>query len=609
MLILQSFLYGLRFDICISSYILVIPFLTLSLDYFLNITWHKLLTISVIWIFTFYSIAFLICIADIPYFHHFFTRITTSIFVWNTTPLFGIKMILQEPMYWTYFIFFILVSTLFYFQLRKLTTRFKHTPPNQNHKRILTALSVFIVTGSLLFLGIRGRISAKTPIETGLAYFSNNAFANELGLNPVFTFMRSVMEDIKPENKRLTLMNDIDALKLVRNYLRLGTSNSNLISRTVSSIGSVKRMNVIVVIMEGMSRFNMGKYRGPNDITPNLDSLKHHSLWFENIYTQGIHTFNGIFSTLYSYPALLKQHPMNRIPSKEYYALPAILKENQYDNLFFITHDGQFDNTQGFLMANGFDKIYSEEDYPSEKILSTLGVPDDYIFEYSISTMNKINQEGKKFFCGFMTGSNHRPLIFPEWVTLKYKSKEEELKMVEYADWSIGKFIKLASAQSWYKNTIFVFVADHGMSYGHTYDMPLSFHHTPLIIHIPGDSTKVKSLTCMGGQIDIGPTILGLLNVSYINKTLGIDLLHDKRPYIYFTADDKIGCIDQQYYFIHRNTTGIETLYRYDSLRTDNYIEKYKSKADSMRNYAYSMLQATQYITEHEGFAKPAPSR
>jgi phosphoglycerol transferase MdoB-like AlkP superfamily enzyme len=355
--------------------------------------------------------------------------------------------------------------------------------------------------------------------------------------------------------------------------------------------------------MEGMSRFNMSKYNGPDNITPYLDSLENHSLWFENIFTQGIHTYNGIFSTLFSYPALLRQHPMNKIPSQPYYAMPAVLKENGYENLFFITHDGQFDNTEGFLMANGFDKVYSENDYPSDKILSTLGVPDDYLFEFSIPKMNEIVSKGRNFFCGFMTGSNHRPLIFPDWVKIDFKSKKEEYRMIEYADWSIGKFMKLASQQAWYNNTIFVFVADHGMSLGHTYDMPLSFHHTPLIIHIPGDTSQIKTFDCLGGQIDIFPTVMGLMNLSYTNNTFGVDMLKDKRPYTYFTADDKIGCIDKEFYFIHRNN-GIETLYKYDSLKTNNYIKQYKFKADSMRSYAYSMLQAAQQIIKTEKFSK-----
>jgi phosphoglycerol transferase MdoB-like AlkP superfamily enzyme len=258
---------------------------------------------------------------------------------------------------------------------------------------------------------------------------------------------------------------------------------------------------------------------------------------------------------------------------------------------------------QGFLTANGFDKVYAEQDYPSEKVLSTLGVPDDYLFEYSIPKMNEIADEHKNFFCGFMTASNHYPIIFPPWVNKKFPSDEEYIRIVQYSDWAVGEFIKKASCQSWYNNTIFIFVADHGSNQVNTYEMPLSFHHSPLIIFAPGLNLKPVSYNCLGGQMDIFPTIMGLMNMSYTNNTMGIDLLKDKRPYIYFTADDKIGCLDKDFYFIH-SMNGNESLYKYADLATDNYLAQYKSKADGMRTYAYSMLQTAQWIVEREKFSK-----
>ena len=122
-------------------------------------------------------------------------------------------------------------------------------------------------------------------------------------------------------------MNDEEAIVMVKKSFNVNGDEDSPVRRKITCIGNAKRRNVVVVIMEGMSRFNMGKYRGPNNLTPNLDSLKNNSLWFENIFTQGIHTYNGIFSTLFSYPALLKQHPMNKIPTQQFYSMPAILKE------------------------------------------------------------------------------------------------------------------------------------------------------------------------------------------------------------------------------------------------------------------------------------------
>jgi phosphoglycerol transferase MdoB-like AlkP superfamily enzyme len=603
LLVLNSFFYGFRFDTCISCYILSLPFVLLSIGSIFHQSERILLTVAHYLIAVLYCIAFFICCADIPYFNHFSARLSTSSLLWMDSPTFMLKMIFGTFSYWIYLLLFFVLCFLFVKRLNKAKSRRAQEFPTEAKTFSLRSILYFFLFSAVLFLGIRGRIAKKSPMVAGTAYFSDNNFLNQLGLNPVFTFMNSVIEDAKPENTRLNLMNDELAINNVKEYLNSGKIADSPVARNITATGEPKKMNVVIVIMEGMSRFNMGEYGGPKNITPVLDSLKNISLWFDNMYTQGIHTFNGIYSTLFSYPSLLKKHTMKRIPSKQYYSMPEILRENNYQNLFFVTHDGQFDNIQGFLTANGFDNIFSQKDYPSEKVLSTLGVPDDYMFEYSIPKMNEIAAKGRNFFCGFMTASNHDPLVFPDWAKINFKSAEDRYRIIEYSDWSIGQFIKRASKESWFNNTIFVFVADHGSNRSQVYDMPLTYHHAPLIIYAPGLHVTPQSFDCFGGQMDIFPTIMGLMNLSYVNNTMGVDLLKEKRPYIYFTADDKIGCIDKDFYFIHR-MNGNESLYRYKDQSTDNYLEQYKMRADSMRSYAYSMLQTAQSMVENEKFQK-----
>lgn len=598
-----SFFYGFRFDTSISCYLLALPFTLSSIGFIFRPVRKMLFILSYYIILVFYCAAFFICCADIPYFNQFGSRMTVGALHWMDSPLFMLKMILGTFSFWIYLVPFVLLcvgfSKLIKRERAKMAEELEVSPIMFYPK----GLFFFFLLGPFVFLGIRGRIAEKSPMVIGTAYFSSNNFLNQLGLNAVFTLMHSAFEDMRPENQRLNLIGDEMAIENVKKYFNSGNGFESPVARKIIAEGEARKMNVVLVIMEGMSRYNMGAFGGPTDLTPNLDSLRRNSLWFDNIYTQGIHTFNGIYSSLFSFPSLLHKHPMKNIPSRKFHSMPLVLKENDYQTLFFITHDGQFDNAQGFLTGNGFDRVYAEQDYPAEKVLSTLGIPDDYMFEFSIPQLNAVVEQKKNFFCGFMTGSNHDPLIFPEWADIRYKSKEDRLRIIEYSDWAIGKFMKLASEQSWYSNTIFVFVADHGANYQHTYDMPMAFHYTPLIIHAPGLDLEPRSFDSMGGQMDIFPTLMGLLNFSYTNNTMGIDLLKEKRPCIYFTADDKIGCIDKEFYFIHRNN-GSETLYRHDGLSTDNYLDRYKAKADSMRTYAYSMLQATQWIVEKGKFSE-----
>ena len=125
--------------------------------------------------------------------------------------------------------------------------------------------------------------------------------------------------------------------------------------------------------------------------------------------------------------------------------------------------------------------------------------------------------------------------------------------------------------------------------------MPLSYNHTPLIIHAPYIFPRAHHFEQVGGQIDIFPTVMGLLNINYINNTMGIDLLKEKRPCMYFCADNKIGCLDQDYYYIFRDN-GIESLYKYRNSDVKNYISENGSKADNLKNYALSMMQTAQFL-------------
>lgn len=601
LLLLKSILHGWQFDSCICSYILALPFLILSVAGFFKGTPKIIFSVVNFLLIVFFFAAFLISLSDIPYFKQFNARISTSVFLWNNSPDFAFKMIFQDVGYWIYFFPFFFSCFAFIFLLRKIKKNI--FSGEVSRMTFLFKFFIFLITGGLITLGMRGRIAEKSPIQTGTAFFSDNAFANQFVMNPVFSFASSIKEDMKPENKKLHLMSAIEAIALTKKFLNVSDSLEYPVARKIITEGPPKKMNVIVVIMESMSIYNMGKYGGSKNVSPNLDSLAKNNLFFENIFTQGIHTFNGIYSTLFSFPALMRQHPMQKIPAKRYGGMPATLKSFDYQNIFFITHDGQFDNAEGFLRANGFDEVYSQSDYPSEKILSTLGVPDDYLFEFSIPKLNGIALQGKNFFCGFMTGSHHHPFIFPEWAKINYKGKNDEERMVEYVDWSIGKFMRLASQQSWYKNTIFVFVGDHGMALNWVYDMPITYHHTPLIICAPELNLPPKNFDCLGTQMDIFPTVMGLMNFSYTNYTMGVDLLKEKRPFAFFSADDKIGCTDKEYFFIHRDN-GIENLFRYKNLETKDLLPQYKSKADSMRAYAYSMLQTAQWIISNEKFGE-----
>jgi phosphoglycerol transferase MdoB-like AlkP superfamily enzyme len=591
-----AFFMGLRFDIVVAGYLLLLPFFILTIISVSNYNLKLVLRLLYYFMILISTIALILSAADIPYFDQFFSRISVSALQWIDSPVFILKMIIQEPRYYLILLPLILVLFIYYKLLKNIFASYSQNNIVKPNKAIHILLSILFII--VMLVGIRGRVEIKSPIRVGTAYFCNNSFLNQAGLNPVFTFITSYLDKVNPYNKYLNLMDDGLAVRNVQKYFNVGPNEiDSPIARWINPEKvSSEKPNIVIVIMESMSAAKMGRYGSKDQLTPHLDTLAQQGLSFDNIYTAGIHTYNGVFSTLFSFPALAAQHPMKASNMLKYNGIASTLKQFDYQTVYFTTHDGQFDNAEGFLYHNSFDKVYTKSDYPDEKILSTLGVPDDYLFDFAGSKLDDLNSTNKPFLSIILTASDHGPYIIPEY--FKPKPNEITKQIVEYADWSIGKFISNAKMKSWFENTIFVFVADHGAALSPVYEMPINYHHSPLIFYAPKIFKEPKVYNQIGGQIDIFPTIMGLLNYPYMNNTFGVDLLKEWRPYICFSADDKYGVLSDSLFLIVNNQ-GRESLFKYRINDVKNYLNEYERIAHEMKEYAASNMQAAQYILKN----------
>lgn len=589
-----SFQKGFRFDTVISCYLLALPALIYVVMYVGKIRFSHALRSTLLW-FTgiLFSLSFFACAADIPFFLYNFSRLTAVIFSWMNNIDFGIQMIAQEPSYYLYFFLFLAVTVFYLLQIKKHFSKLTPDYFQQTTTPLWQRTGISLLFLFLVFLGIRGRTQAPIRIEN--AFTTNFAFTNQLGLNPVFTLLVSYLD-------KTELMDVKQAEQLVRAYYKTEQNGyASPVARNVIAAQAPLKKNIVLVLMESMSAEKMGRFGNTLNLTPALDSLANISWSFDRIYSAGKHTFNGIYSTLFSYPAFLREHPMSNIKINTYSGLPWVLKQNGYYNIYFTTHFETFDNAGGFLLHNHFDRIVSQKDYPKDKIHNIFGVPDHYLFEYAIPQLNLLSKNEQPFFATLLTTSDHGPYMVPDNIPFRPREGDIKQQVIEYADWSIKHFMELAAGQSWYNNTIFVFVADHGGIVGNNvYDMPLSYHHSPFLIHSPDTAViQPRSFGAVGGQIDVFPTLMGLMGFSYVNNTFGIDLLRESRPYITFSADDKIGCLDSSRFFVWRQQ-GEETLYDYVQQNPANLALSEKEKAAAMKSYAFSLVQCAKWMSEQE---------
>ena len=574
---------GFRFDTAVSTYLLALPLLLLVIGEMTRFRKRWYYAVIHYMLMVFYTVAFFGCAADIPYFCGFFTHIDVAALGWTDT--FGtlVSTIFGEPLYVAYLVAYIALMVGWWLLGRLIYKLTIYNLPTTDLPYRWSIPAAVLLTG-LLFLGMRGTVT-RFPLRIGTAYFSSNPFLNQIGINPVFSFFKSVQEAGKDSNRAVNLVTVQEANEVWKEQ-RGWQAGDSLISRQYDGV------NVVVVLMESMSASKTSLYRGDDSYTPHLDSLMQQALTFREAYSAGIHTYNGIYSTLYSQPAILARQIMRNTPMPYVCGLPQVLGAAGYHSAFFVGYDENYDNMQGFLYQNGFDLVVGEHSYPRNEAESRWGLPDHVLFKHVIEHCDSVSRRGPFFAC-CMTCRDHSPFYLPDDISFVPRHNEIEEKMTEYADWSIGQFLQEASQKTWFDNTIFIFVADHGHFYKPIYDMSLKYNHVPLLFYAPGKITPHFD-DRLAMQIDIAPTLLGILGIEAPESMLGVDLMRYTRPYAYFSADDKIGCVDGELFYLYRANAQKASLYRYKDRSTDDLIDKLPERAEAMRRYALGMTQKSQ---------------
>lgn len=601
-----AFIKGVWFDNVIACYILLLPLVILWIAGICNYTAKWLYKATAVYFIVFYSLSFIISAANIPYFGYFFKTINSSIYNWFGYGATTAGMVFGETSF--YFPIFLGVVSILAFGWGIMTLssyfyRLSIKVPNSISR--IHRIAVF-VTGAacigLCLFGIRGRMGYN-PIKVSQAYYCEDPFLNQLGVNPVFNLLTSTLDDNRKENRYLHLMPEQEAILEVQKLLdRKGIAEISPIAHEIKQSANATPKNVVLIFMESMSANLMGSFGSAKNLTPFLDSLYQQSLSFSHFYSSGIHTNHGMYSTLYSFPAIMKRNAMKGSVIPIYSGLPTILKDNGYQNLFFMTHESQYDNMNAFFRTNGFDEIYAQENYPAEKVVNSFGVQDDFLYQYALPVLNKKAASGHPFFTVLLSISNHPPYVIPDY--FKPHSEKPEDQIVEYADWSIKQFMTEAGKQPWFDNTIFVLLGDHGKLVGSPEsEIPQSYNHIPLMIYGKGIQPKIKDQ--FGGQIDVAPTLLGLLNISYIQNNFGIDLLKEQRPCMFYTADNLIAARDTTHLYIYSPDNQQE--FRYEQAENELHFAESSQAFEQLKRYCFSMLQSTEYLVkEHKTIDKPA---
>ncbi|NMG55733.1 LTA synthase family protein [Aromatoleum aromaticum] len=389
---------------------------------------------------------------------------------------------------------------------------------------VMAAWALLAVGGGLL-------VGQDFPARSG-----GNAYQRELAANGPYQFFAAFRNNELDYPQFYATLSETRAGEVLREEVaepnaRFIGSQVMDIRRMIDNPGPEKRLNVVLVIVESLSAKYLGSFGNTKRLTPNLDELRSASLTFTHFYATGTRTDRGLEAITLSVPPTPGRSIVKRIGRESGFAsLGQQFRQQGYDVVFLYGGRGYFDNMNAFFGGNGYRIVdQSSVDEVDIHFKNAWGMADEDLYALATKEADADHAAKRPFFLQLMTTSNHRPYTYPEG-RIDIPSGQGRAGAVKYTDYAIGRFLAEARGKPWFKDTLFIFTADHTAGSAGKEDLPVANYHIPLFIYAPGliEAGEHPGLT---SQIDLAPTLLGLLHWDYRSTFFGHDVLRkDARP-------------------------------------------------------------------------------
>jgi phosphoglycerol transferase MdoB-like AlkP superfamily enzyme len=361
-------------------------------------------------------------------------------------------------------------------------------------------------------------------VDSDLKNFSSREAANDLAGNGLYEFFAANYRNELNYDRHYATLPLEDALGLVR---RAVAAEGEGTERHVTSPRPERRLNVVLVSVESLGAEFLGAYGNRAGLTPHLDRLAHESLWFSRVYATGNRTVRGLEALSLGLPPTPGQSIVRRPRNDTLFSLGSVFEDKDYTVLFAYGGYGYFDNMNAFFDANDYRSI-DRRSIPSARIQheTVWGVADEHLFDQVLDEID-LEQRARPrrpFFVHVMTTSNHRPYTYPAGrIDIPPGSGRDGA--VKYTDYAIGDFLEKARAKPWFEDTVFVITADHGANARGSSRIPVDKYLIPVFVYAPR-YVAPRRFDRLMSQIDIPPTLLGLLDFDYYSKFFGRDVLN-----------------------------------------------------------------------------------
>jgi len=474
------------------------------------------------------------------------------------------------------------------FALRKPFNAALNAPLPPLRARLANALGLVIVAG----------LSAQLLNQDAPRAQGGNAYQNELASNGPYQFFAAFRNNELDYQQFYTTLPPAVVAQQIRAELsepgaRFIGKDAQDIRRLIDNPGTPRKPNIILVTIESFSAKYMGSNGDERNLTPNLDALRKQSLYFNNFYATGTRTDRGLEAITLAIPPTPGRSIVKRVGRESGFAsLGQQLKAVGYDSVFVYGGRGYFDNMNAFFGGNGYRVVdQSSVDESQIHFKNAWGMADEDLYRQTLKLADADHAKQQPFLLQLMTTSNHRPYTYPD-NRIDIKSGNGRDGAVKYTDYAIGDFLDQARKKPWFDNTIFIFVADHTAGSAGKEDLPISNYQIPLFIYAP-KLIGARETAQLASQIDLAPTLMGLLNLDYVSTFFGRNLLQDNPlpPRVVVGNYQHLGLFDGKDLAILSPRQGLR---RHDEALTES--REYKATAtDPLITRAITYYQTASY--------------
>jgi len=526
-----TFIYGLRMDTISASALLLIPLILLTftpnrLKYFVDkfLKYYFLVVLSIL---------IYIENATFPFIAQYDVRPNYLFVEYLVYPREVFAMIFADYKL-ELSIAFGMIGVFIYLYLKYA----KNSVINIFERSYIKRVALFLPLLLLLFIGARSSFGHR-PANTSDAMYSTNRMVNEITKNSIYNIIYAIYANnsygTKHKIKQYGKMSIKEALSRVKKRLNIKSSDNKLpFSRLEKSHFKIqKSKNLVIFVQESMGYQFVEAVGGESGITPNFNRLSKEGILFKDLYSNGTRSIRGLAGTSAGNLAVPGKGVLKRNKSQsDFFTIASALKPFDYHTTFMYGGESRFDNMRSWFIGNGFDEILDQPTFENPTFTAPWGVCDGDLVVKANEEFKKMYAKKQKFATVMFSQSNHSPFLYPcEKIELIDGVKQNSVKnAVKYADYAIGRLFELAKKEEYYKDTVFVVIADHNVRvYGN--DMvPVDMFHIPALIM--GGGIKPISYNKIATQPDVLATALDLIGLDLKYPIMGHSIFSDKKQNI-----------------------------------------------------------------------------